>query len=76
MLPDLKRDADGGLTLYISHNSPGPEIGVELASGTEWAVLADPPALWPQVAALEGTWIQPPLEANAIDTPVVVEPRP
>ena len=25
MLPDLKRDADGGLTLHVQHASPGPE---------------------------------------------------
>ena len=25
MLPDLKRDADGGVTLYVQHESPGGE---------------------------------------------------
>ena len=25
MLPDLKRDADGGLTLYLQHESPGKD---------------------------------------------------
>ena len=25
MLPDLKKDADGGLTVFVQHESPGPD---------------------------------------------------
>jgi hypothetical protein len=32
MLSNLKRDADGGLTVYIQNESPGPEQGDELAA--------------------------------------------
>ncbi len=39
MLPDLKRDADGGITLYVQNESPGKEQGSQLAAGAEGAVL-------------------------------------
>lgn len=79
MLPDLKRDADGGLTLYISHTSPGKELEsnwLPAPNGPFWLILR---LYWPQDAALNGTWKQPPLEAHAVeapavDAPVVVEP--
>ena len=38
MLPNLKRDADGGLTIYIQNESPGAGQGIELAAGAEGAV--------------------------------------
>ena len=34
MLPELKRDADGGITLYVQHESPGKDREFELASHT------------------------------------------
>ena len=39
MLPNLKRDADGGITLYVQNESPGKDKEVELAAGAEGAVL-------------------------------------
>ena len=35
MLPTLKRNADGSLTLYIQKDSPGADQGIELAAGTQ-----------------------------------------
>ena len=39
MLPDLTRDADGGLTLHVQNASPGQEREFELAARPERAVL-------------------------------------
>lgn len=62
MLPGLKRDADGGLTLHISHTSPGAEresTWLPAPDGPFWLILR---LYWPQQGALDGTWTQPPLE--------------
>ena len=39
MLPQFKRDADGGLTLLIQNESPGQGQGSELAPRTQGAIL-------------------------------------
>jgi hypothetical protein len=62
MLPDLKKDADGGLTLYIQKDSPGKD------KEANWLPAPDGPfwipmrIYWPKPAALDGTWIAPPLK--------------
>jgi hypothetical protein len=61
MLPDLKRDADGGLTLYIQHESPGKD------RESNWLPSPDGPSMmflrlfWPKPEAVDGKWRQPPL---------------
>jgi hypothetical protein len=67
MLPDLKRDADGGLTLHVSHASPGAELEsnwLPAPDGPFWLILR---LYWPKDEALDGSWRQPPLEARAIE---------
>jgi hypothetical protein len=39
MEPTLIRDADGGITLYVQHESPGQGEGAELAARTQGLVL-------------------------------------
>lgn len=62
MLPDLKRDADGGLTLYIQHVSPGKD------KESNWLPAPSGPfAMFlrlylPKPEALDGTWKQPRLQ--------------
>ena len=62
MLADLKRDADGGLTLYIQHDSPGKD------KESNWLPAASGPFLmflrlfWPKPDALDDKWKQPPLQ--------------
>jgi len=62
MLPELKRDADGGLTLYVQHESPGKD------KESNWLPVPDGPFMaalrlyWPKPEALNGAWKQPPLE--------------
>lgn len=59
MLGDLKRDADGGITLYIQHQSPG------IDHQNNWLPAPDGPfyiagrLYWPQPAALDGRWQAP-----------------
>ncbi len=62
MLPMLKRDADGGLTLYIQHESPGQEKEsnwLPAPSGPFKVVMR---LYLPEPEVLEHTWKQPPLE--------------
>ena len=61
MLPQFKKDADGGLTFYIQHESPGADKEANwlpAPSGPFFAVMR---LYWPKPEALEGTWKQPPL---------------
>ena len=61
MLPNLKRDSDGGLTLYLQHDSPGKN------KESNWLPVPPGPfqvimrMYWPKEEALNGTWKQPPL---------------
>jgi len=62
MLPELKKDADGGLTLYIQHESPGK------AKESNWLPAPQGPFMmamrlyWPKEDALNGTWQAPKVE--------------
>ncbi|WP_305955725.1 DUF1214 domain-containing protein [Pseudomonas sp. DY-1] len=62
MLPQLKRDADGGLTLYIQHQSPGK------ADEANWLPAPDGPfyiagrLYWPKPEALDGRWKAPKIQ--------------
>jgi hypothetical protein len=61
MLPDLKRDADGGLTLYVQHESPGKDKEpnwLPAPSGPFFTALR---LYWPKAEALDGGWTAPPL---------------
>ena len=64
MLPDLKRDADGGITLYVQHGSPG--AGAE----SNWLPAPAGPFLMVMrlyLAEARGArrrWTQPPLDAS------------
>lgn len=62
MLPTLKRDTDGGITLHVQHESPGKD------KETNWLPAPDGPfwlclrLYWPKPEALDGRWTAPPLE--------------
>jgi hypothetical protein len=62
MLPDLKRDADGGLTIYIQAASPGENREsnwLPAPNGPFWLAMR---IYWPKPEALDGTWKHPPLK--------------
>lgn len=61
MESDLIRDADGGITLNIQHESPGTAREpnwLPAPSGPFFLVLRE---YWPKPGALDGTWTTPPL---------------
>jgi hypothetical protein len=62
MLPDLKRDADGSLTLYIQHDSPGKDKESNWLPAPSGPFLMFLRLFWPAVEALDGKWKQPPLQ--------------
>jgi hypothetical protein len=61
MLPDLKRDADGGLTLYIQHDSPGKNRESNWLPAPSGPFLMFLRLFWPKPEALDGKWKQPQL---------------
>ena len=65
MMPDLKCDADGGLTLYIQHDSPGKDREPNWLPAPSGAFLMFMRLYWPKAEALDGTWKQPPLRTNS-----------
>lgn len=63
MLPGMKRDADGGLTLYIQHASPGKDREANwlpAPAGPFFMVLR---VYYPKQSVLDGSWQQPPMVA-------------
>jgi hypothetical protein len=73
MLPHLKRDADGGVTLLVQHTSPGAakeSNWLPAPGGAFFMVLR---LYWPKPAALDGHWTAPPLVgATATDAAAAV----
>jgi len=69
MLPTLKKDPDGGITLYVQKDSPGA------AKESNWLPAPDGPfaaflrIYWPKPEALDGTWKRPELVATEIKKP-------
>jgi hypothetical protein len=62
MLPDLKKDMQGGITIYFQHESPGKEKEsnwLPAPDGPFWVVMR---LYWPKESALNGSWRQPALE--------------
>ncbi|MCK1715176.1 MULTISPECIES: DUF1254 domain-containing protein [unclassified Bradyrhizobium] len=62
MLPQLKRDADGGLTLIIQNESPGRDKEANWLPGPKGPFSMIMRLYWPKEAATEGKWEKPPLE--------------
>jgi hypothetical protein len=61
MLPDMKTNPDGSLTLYTQKDSPGKD------KESNWLPAPNGPfyitlrLYWPKPEAIDGTWKQPPL---------------
>lgn len=65
MLPGLKMDVDGGLTLYVQSESPGADKEsnwLPAPRGPFWCALR---LYWPKEAAIDGQWKQPPMQRAA-----------
>jgi hypothetical protein len=61
MIPQFKKDADGGLTLLIQNQSPGPDKESNWLPAPKGPFLTFMRLYWPKEEAMEGTWKQPPL---------------
>lgn len=61
MLPVLKKDADGGVTLYFQNESPGADKEANWLPAPKGPFLVVMRLYWPKEEALEGKWKQPPL---------------
>jgi hypothetical protein len=62
MLPDLKRDADGGLTIYIQHDSPGKDKESNWLPAPSGPFVSFMRLYWPKSEAVDGQWKQPPMK--------------
>lgn len=61
MLPGLKRDADGGITLHIQHEPPGADREANWLPAPAAPFFLVLRLYWPGPAALNGDWTAPSL---------------
>lgn len=66
MLPQLKRDEDGGITLLIQHESPGRDKHANWLPAPKGAFFLGLRLYWPKPAALNGEWKRPALEPTPL----------
>ena len=60
MLPDLKKAADGSLTLYIQHEAPtDPDQKANWLPAPNGPIYMVMRLYWPKDEALKGTWVPP-----------------
>ena len=62
MLPQLKKDADGGITLYIQNESPGKDKESNWLPAPKGGFFCAMRLYWPKKEATDGTWKVPPME--------------
>ena len=62
MLPDLKKDKDGGLTLYVQNESPGKDKESNWLPAPKGKVKLVLRLYWPGQEAYSGTWQGPKME--------------
>jgi hypothetical protein len=61
MLPLFKKDADGGITIYVQNESPGNDKEPNWLPAPKGPFLAWLRLYWPKEEALEGEWKGPPM---------------
>jgi hypothetical protein len=64
MLPQLKKDADGGYTFYIQNASPGADKEANWLPAPKGPFMVIMRLYWPKPVALDGKWKQPPMVAS------------
>jgi hypothetical protein len=62
MLANLKRDTDGGITLYVQNVSPGADKESNWLPAPAGPFFAAMRLYWPKPEALDGQWKAPPLQ--------------
>ena len=61
MLPQMKKNADGGLTIYIQNESPGKDKEANWLPAPKGPFATYMRLYWQAQAALDGSWTQPKL---------------
>jgi hypothetical protein len=56
MLPDMKKNADGSLTIYIQNKSPGKDKEANWLPAPDGPIYMVMRLYWPKEDALNGTW--------------------
>jgi len=62
MLPELRREPDGSLTLIIQNDSPGTEKEANWLPAPKGPFMMAMRLYWPEDEALTGQWTTPPLQ--------------
>jgi hypothetical protein len=62
MLPQFKKDADGGLTLLVQNESPGKDKEANWLPAPKGPFFVAMRMYWPKDEALNGAWTAPPLQ--------------
>jgi hypothetical protein len=62
MLPSLKREADGGIMLYVQHVSPGADKEANWLPSPKGPFFVAMRLYWPKPDALDGKWKAPPFQ--------------
>ncbi len=75
MLPGLKRDDDGGVTLAVQHADPGADGQANWLPAPTGPFLLAMRLYWPKADALDGKWIAPPL-VRVSDNDAAAAPAP
>ncbi len=63
MLPSLKKDADGGVTLHIQNESPGKDKEANWLPAPKGPFMMAMRLYWPKEEAMDGKWTAPRLNA-------------
>jgi hypothetical protein len=64
MMPQFKKDADGGLTLLIQNESPGTDLESNWLPAPKGPFSVIMRLYWPKDEALDGRWQAPPIERS------------
>ena len=59
MLPDLKKSADGSLTIFMQKDSPGVDKESNWLPAPDGSIYVVMRVYWPKEAALDGSWKPP-----------------
>lgn len=62
MLPDLKQDSDGGITIYLQFESPGPDKETNWLPAPKGPFSMNMRLYWPKKEALDGNWVAPQMQ--------------
>jgi hypothetical protein len=62
MLPQLKRDPDGGLTIYVQSDPPGKDKQANWLPAPKGAFMAAMRYYLPKPELLEGRWTTPAMQ--------------